>query len=405
MIKINSLDHFGRGISKIDNKIIFVENAIPNEEVEINIINNKKKYIEAEVNKYINISKERIDPKCPYYDICGGCNIMHLNYKSQLTFKNNKIKNIVSKYLNGNIKINNIIASKEQFFYRNKATFQINKKIGLYKKESYEIVNIDKCYICNKLINDSIPYLNKLDLTNISKIICRVANNSLMIIIESNKKDIDINILKDIANSIYIKCNNNYKLVYGDKYIYENIDKYKFAISPDSFFQINIDVCKKLYSKVKEYVGINKNVIDLYCGTGTIGICSSEKNNVLGIEINKYAIEDANINKKINNIENIKFICNDSGKGIKNTDFNIDTIIVDPPRNGLNKETINNIINTKVKNIIYISCDPMTLVRDLKILSENYKILEITPFDMFPNTYHVENVVILKIKEFMKKKN
>ena len=398
MLKINSLDHLGRGIAKLDNKIVFIENALPNEEVEISIINDKKKYLEGKVIKYISKSLERNNVNCPYYDLCGGCNIMHLNYNDQLKFKENKIKNIVSKYLNENIKINNIVKSNQDTFYRNKVTFQVNEKIGLYKKKSYEIVCIDKCIICNKLINKAIPYLNKLDLKNISKIICRVANNKLMIILETNNNNINIDILKDISSSIYIKNNNEYTLLYGEKYIYENLGKYKFLISPDSFFQINVDVCIKLYTKVKEYIGVNKNVLDLYCGTGTIGIFVNENNNVIGIEINKYAINDANNNKEINNINNINFICNDSGKATKSINFNPDTIIVDPPRNGLNKETINNILQINPQMIIYISCDPMTLVRDLKILNNQYNIIEITPFDMFPNTYHCETICVLERK-------
>lgn len=395
MLKIEKLDHYGRGITKLDNKTIFVENALPDEIVEINIIKEKKKYSEANVSKYFQKANNRIEPNCPYYNSCGGCNIMHLSYKDQLKFKQNKIENIIKKYLNEQIKINNIVASDKIEFYRNKVTFQVREKIGFYKEHTYDIINIDNCIISDKLINESIKYLKNLNLKEINKIICRTGLDELMIIIETQNKNLDITPLKEIASSIYLKINNKYIHAYGNKNIYEKLENYKFKISPDSFFQVNIDTCSKLYNKVKEYIGSNKNIIDLYCGTGTIGIFISKNNNVIGIEINEYAIKDAEENKKINKIDNINFICGDSGKKLKQLKFNPNIIIVDPPRSGLNKETINNILKFDSKEIIYISCDPMTFVRDLNILNKYYDIKEITPFDMFPNTYHIENIAYL----------
>ena len=396
MIKIDSLDHYGRGITRIDGKIAFIENALPNEIVEVKINKNKKKYIEGSVLKYIEKSDKRVSIDCPYYNSCGGCNIMHLSYTDQLKFKQNKIENIIKKYLNKDIKINDIVSCDTNINYRNKVTFQVKESIGFYKNNTYDIISIDNCLISNKLINNSINYLKKLDLKSINKITCRASLNELMIIIETTNKNLDISILKTIAHSIYLKINNEYIHVFGEKNIYEILDNYKFKISPDSFFQVNINTCLKLYRKIKEYVGYNKNIIDLYCGTGSIGIFISDNNNVIGIEINEYATKDALDNKKINNIENIDFICGDSGKKLKKLSFNPDIIIVDPPRSGLNKETIDNILKFNAKEIIYVSCDPMTLARDLNVLNEYYNIEEVTPFDMFPNTYHVECLTYLK---------
>ena len=152
------------------------------------------------------------------------------------------------------------------------------------------------------------------------------------------------------------------------------------------------------YSKIKEYVGTNNNVLDLYCGTGSISIFVSENNNVLGVEINKYAIEDAKENAKLNNIKNINFICGESGKELENIKFNPDVVIVDPPRSGLSKDAIKNILKINTNKLIYVSCDPMTFVRDLSMLNEKYEIVEITPFDMFPNTKHVECLCLLTLK-------
>lgn len=396
MIKIDSLDHYGRGISKIDGKIIFVENALPDEIVEVKIVKNKKNYVEGTPYKYINKSKKRINIDCPYFDYCGGCNIRHMSYNDQLDFKQNKIKNIIKKYINENIKINNIISSDKINYYRNKVTFQVKNKLGFYKNNTYEIIPIENCLISDKLINNSIKYLKKLDLNKINKIICRTGSNELMIIIETNDKKLDITPLHQIAHSIYLKVNNTYIHVFGNKNIYEFIGNYKFIISPDSFFQINLGTCFKLYKKIKDYVGKNNKVLDLYCGTGSIGIFINQDNQVIGIEINESASKDALFNKKINNIDNINFLCGDSGKKLKDINFKPDIVIVDPPRSGLNKETINNILNFNAKKIIYVSCDPMTLTRDLNILKHTYNIKEITPFDMFPNTHHIECIALLE---------
>lgn len=395
MIKVDKLDHYGRGIAKLDNKTVFIENALPNEIVEIKIDKENKNYINASVLKYIEKSKTRIEPKCPYYDFCGGCNIMHLPYKDQLKFKQEKIENIIKKYLKIETKINNIIGSDTNEFYRNKVTFQVKENIGFYQKNTYDLINIDSCIISNELINKSIRYIKELNLKEINKIICRTGSNELMIIIETKNSNLNINPIKDIANSIYLKIDNKYIHAFGNKNIYENLENYKIKISPESFFQININTCLKLYNKIKEYVGENKNIIDLYCGTGSIGLFVNNNNNVIGIEINESAIKDAEENKKINNISNIRFLCGDSGKKLKDLKFNPDMIIVDPPRSGLNKETIHNILNYESNEIIYVSCDSMTLVRDLNILKEYYEIKEITPFDMFPNTHHIENIAYL----------
>ena len=399
MIEITSLDHNGRGIGKLNNKIVFVENALPGEIVDITILKEKKNYIEARVNNFIKKSEKRIESMCPYFAECGGCDLLHLNYENTLKFKEDKIKNIVNRYLDSKIKINNIVPCENNFYYRNKTTFQVKNCIGFYKNNTYDIIKTDKCLISSELINNSIEYLKKLDLKYINKIICRSSIDELMIILETSNTDLDITPLKEIATSVYIKNNNKYNLVYGKKYITEKLGNYKYLVSPDSFFQININTCFKLYSKIKEYVKTNKNVLDLYCGTGSIGIFISENNNVLGIEVNEYAINDAKENAKLNNIKNIDFICGESGKSLNSINFKPDVIIVDPPRAGLSKEAINNIFKLNPKELIYVSCDPMTLVRDLNLLNKEYKIIELTPYDMFPNTKHVECLC------YMSKKN
>ena len=320
-----------------------------------------------------------------------------MNYDLQLRFKENKIKNILHKNLIENVKINNIIPSKNIFFYRNKVVFHVNNDIGFFNKNANELIKIDNCICVDKLINKEIINFKKLDLSKIKDITCRVGNNKIMVIINTTNYNLDITPILHI-NCIYLKINNKYILKSSEKYIYQNINNYIFKISPDAFFQINNAITKELYNKIKDYIGENKKVIDLYCGTGSIGINSSKNNQIIGIEINKDAVNDANYNKKINKINNIDFICSDSSNFINYIKFNPNIIIVDPPRNGLNKKTINSIIKLLPNKIIYVSCNPITLVRDLKILEQKYNIIEITPYDMFPNTKHVETLCVLIYK-------
>ena len=391
MLEIENFNHDFKGISKINGKIIFVKDALPGEMVEIKITKEKKSYSEAIVTNYIRTSKDRIKPKCKYFGFCGGCDIMNMNYLNQLKCKEDKINNIIKKYIKKNVKINSIIFDND-IEYRNKIKFQISNKVGLFKNNSYEVIEIDNCKIADKKINQCIPYLNKLDLKKIKNITCRTAQNKLMIIIETkNKNDnLDLSPILNIADSIYIDD----KHIYNDKTILEKLDDFEYIISPKSFFQINKKVCLKLYKKIKDYVGENNKILDLYCGCGSIGIFISKNNEVLGVEINKSAINDANKNKDLNKLNKINFICGDSA--LEN-DFKPNIIIVDPPRSGLNDKTIKKINNLKPEKLIYVSCNPMTLVRDLNKLNL-FEIIEITPFDMFPNTKHCESLCLLERK-------
>lgn len=394
--KIEKLDNFGRGISHINNKIVFISNALEDEVVDATTTYSNKKFDEAKVNEIIEVSRMRIKPICPYFDICGGCNLLHMNYDDQLKFKYNKVKDIIFKYLKENIKVNDVIYSN-QFNYRNKASFEVKEKLCYKMRKSTNLVDINYCYLLDKNINDIVHVLNNLNLKNINNITIRTGEEDIMVIISGNPTQEIIDALKEKARSIYV----NDKLVYGRSNIVSKIGNYEFFVSDKSFFQVNKYNVKKLYDKVLEYAELtgNENILDLYCGTGTIGIYLSKyAKSVIGIEVNEQAIFDANVNKNKNNIENISFICDTTSNinNIVNNDF--DVIIVDPPRSGLDKNTINFLINSKAKRVVYVSCDIMTLVRDLNILKQDYDIREITPVDMFPNTYHVECVCVLKLK-------
>ena len=396
---VDRLNHQGKGICLVDSRVVFVSDCLPRERVKIKIDHVSKKFVSGVVIDRLSDSSSRVDVKCPYYSSCGGCDIMHMSYSFQHDFKFNKVTDIIRKFVHEDIKINEVVYD-EQFYYRNKATFHVKEGIGFYKDKTYDLIDIDKCLISSIEINSVLSVLKKMNLSNVESVVVRSSHfdKSVMVIFSIVGKVDEgylIDSLKDIVSSIYIK-KDKYKLIYGSEYIADKIGDLKFVISPDSFFQVNTPMAYKLYSKVRDYAGNldDSNVLDLYCGTGTIGLFVGGKS-LIGVEINESAIHDANINKDLNNISNCKFICGDSGKVLKGLDKNFDVVIVDPPRSGLSELSINEVISVGAKRVIYVSCDPVTLARDLNIFKGFYDIKEISLFDLFPNTNHVESVCLL----------
>lgn len=403
-VEVTKLDHQGRGIAKINDKIIFIPNALPHETIDIDIVLEKKKYYEGTIKEIINASDKRIKPVCPYFEECGGCQFLNMNYQDSLDYKQNKVEEIMNKYLGIKIKINDIVACDNNLYYRNKTTFQVKNDIGFFKEKTNALIPVDKCYISDTRINDIYKEIkDNIDLINVNQIIIRATKNTLesMVIFKTsnyvdNKRIIDV--LKNKVDSIYI----NDELICGKGKIIENLCNKNFYISPSSFFQVNTLQAEKLYNKAIEYANIQEEdtVLDLYCGTGTIGIVASDKaKKVIGVELNKEAIKDANENKKLNNINNIEFYTGDVGKILNKNNYKPDIIIVDPPRAGLDSLALSQILNIRPKKLVYVSCDLMTLARDLKLLSNAYDILELTPVDMFPYTAHVESVILLQRKD------
>ena len=388
-VKIFDIDNQGRGIGRLNNKIIFIPNTLIDEIVEVEITLEKKDYLEGKVIKYIKKSNIRIDEKCKYN--CGGCNLLHIKYTNQLVLKQKIINDIFNKFIKEDIKINKIIKSDIEEYYRNKITLHVkDNKIGLYEYKTNNLIEIDECLLVDKKINNIIKELKQYNLSNNNTIIIKSTSNNTMLVID-NKIDNIENINVDT-----IICKN--KVIKGTGYIEESINDYKYLISKESFFQINKKQTEKLYDLVLKYAHLTgkENVLDLYCGTGTIGLyVAKNAKKVIGVELNKEAIEMANKNKELNNIENIEFICDDAKNIIKKLKYNPDLIILDPPRSGLYKGMIEDILKFNSKKIIYVSCNPITLVRDLNQLKEKYNIIEVQPLDMFPNTYHVECVSVL----------
>ncbi len=391
-MKVNILkfDHFGRGIAKVNEKIVFVEKALPSEIIDIDIVNSKNKYSEGKINNIIKESKDRIKPICPYYDKCGGCSFLHTNYELEKEFKLDKGKELLGK-------IDNYYETKE-LNYRNKVTLHVkDNKLGFYMEKSNEIVEIDYCYLLHDNLNKVINDLKKIDLSkyNIETIIIKTNQNQILLDIDSN---IDNNFINKINYVDTIIANN--KIVKGNGYIEEIIDNKRFKITPKAFFQVNNEGLVNINNIVKEFIKNKKinSALDLYSGTSLWGILISDYvKKVTSIEINKEACLNAKFNIKENNINNIKVINGDVKDYIDS--FNdIDLVIIDPPRSGLDKKTREYLKIINSKYIIYISCDMQTLKRDLSELKENYNIISTNLVDMFKRTYHCESIVILERK-------
>lgn len=398
MKQVNIIDqnNEGEGIARIDSVVTFIPYALKDDVLDVEITENQKRYNIGKIVNIVTESKEREIPKCKYYYECGGCNLMHQDYVYQLEFKKRNVINNIKKI--SNIEINNIdIVSDNNFNYRNHIRLHLNKKeIGFYSNKTNKVIDIEECIIVNNNINKIIKelrlFINAYKNHNIEEIDIKCYENS-MINIKSNNFMYLKELIKYVdVDSIYL----NDEFEYGKRNINARIGEYKYLISNKSFLQKNNNITKIMYDYIKSLIIPNKNVLDLYCGIGSISIyIANICNKVYGVEIVKEAINNADHNLKLNNIDNVEFECNDVDK-INDKYKDIDIIIVDPPRTGLNKKALDNVLSINANKIIYVSCNSTTLARDFNILKEKYNLVSIRLFDMFPNTNHVESVVLLE---------
>ena len=435
----------GEGIAKIDNFTVFVKGAIKGEKAKIKIIKVLTSHAYGKILEIIDRSVYRKNPDCDTYNRCGGCCLRHIDYEYTLKIKKNIVENVLRKQGLDYIKVNDVLGMKKPYYYRNKLQYPLgldkanNKVMGVFEERSHNVINTEKCMIQNKLIqsiaNDIFTFIksNNISVYNekslkgiIRHIIIRVGikTNEVMCTLVLNEDKIEKEVeekfveyitkrysqIKTIIKNINDKNTNvilgdKNIVLYGNGYIYDDILGYKFKISNMSFYQVNPVQTEVLYLKAIEYASLKgeETILDLYCGIGTIGICASKKSKKLyGIETIKEAIDDARENAKINNISNAEFFVGDVEKKlpefIKKNNIKPDVIFIDPPRKGCDKTAIYTILNIVPKKIVYVSCNPSTLARDLKMFEEKYDIKEITPVDMFPFTSHVECCVLLELK-------
>ncbi len=396
-VKILRLDDQGRGIGYINDKIVFISNALPEEEVIVEIEKETSKYYVGKVIEYVNKSEKRLDSKCPYYDLCGGCNLLHMSYEDSIKYKLNKFKNILSKFANLSCNIE-VIENQEVFNYRNKVEFKIeNYEWGYYNSNTHNFVSIKECLLSKNSINKVLENKDLFDINSGSIIIRSNYNDEILIVIDSEDKvDVNINVLKTKVKLVGIVIND--KIYYGEKYFIEKFNDKLFKVNYNSFFQVNNYITNEMIKIISDN-SYGDNLLDLYCGVGFLGQCVSDKyNKIYGIEINENSIVDAINNANINNIKNTYYLCGDSAKSINKINDRIDTLLIDPPRTGLVKNMVQDVISVGADRIIYVSCNPISLARDLSKLSELYDVKKVYLLDMFSNTYHFESVTILNKK-------
>lgn len=433
----------GEGIAKIDSFTIFVPNSIKGEKVKILIVKVLKSHAFGKVLEILEKSEYRVEEDCLTYKRCGGCDLRHVEYKETLKMKQNAVQSLVNKTLKEKVKVEETLGMEKPFNYRNKAQYPvgIDKEgkpvIGVFAKRTHEIIPIKECFIQNKKAEELAKFVldfiseNNISIYNeesqkglIRHIVTKIGlkTNEIMLILvingESIPKEKELvlkvkekfpevktivkNINRKNTNVIMGKENVN---IYGDGYIKDKLGDFTFKISPHSFYQVNPVQAEKLYNIGVEAARICKEdiVFDLYCGIGTITLFMSKyAKKVYGIEIVEEAIKDANENAKINNVDNTEFIAGDVevvlDRLINKEHIIPNVIMVDPPRKGLDNRSIENILKILPKKLVYISCNPATLVRDLSKLEESYNIDMIKPVDMFPFSKHVECCAVLELK-------
>ena len=445
ILDIVSQGYEGEGIAKInDTFTVFIEGALKGERVNVRIVKSKKSFAYGKLLEVIEPSLERCEAKCSIHKRCGGCKLQYSTYKEQLNFKFERVKDCITKIgkLDESI-VQFPLGMDEPWRYRNKVQLPIGMvngelKIGFFAPRSHEIIDMETCLIQDEIAdkvvgitrtwikkNNIKPYNidGKYDETGILRhIMIRrgFTTNEVMVVLVTNgsklpNKDEFISLItenipgiKSIVQNINSKPTNvilgqECITLWGESTISDYIGEFKFNISPLSFFQVNPIQTEVLYNKALEYAGLtgDETVFDAYCGTGTITLFLSQKaKKVYGVEIIPQAIENANINAKENNVNNVEFFVGESevvipdliNKGIK-----ADVVIVDPPRKGCDVKLLNAITNIDAKKIVYVSCDPSTLARDLAILEGNgYKTVRVQPVDMFPHTAHIETCVLLQ---------
>lgn len=459
-IQISSYAAEGKSITTLeDGKVLFVENAIPGDVVDVRVTKNKKSWAEGKVTKLITPSPTRIEPFCEHFGVCGGCKWQMVPYERQIAYKQQQVQDQLSRI--GHIVLPDmqpISGSPKQQYYRNKLEFTFSMlryrtheeitaagdtvipqepALGFHAPGLFDkVVEISQCYLqtdpTNKLLQvlrdyskkNNLPYYNYREHTGwLRNVVLRVARTgeilvNLIIQHEDKPKRIALldHLLKEIPEITTLHYTINGKVndsihdlevytYHGKGYIEETLEEFKFKISPKSFFQTNTYQAENLYRFTRDFAGLtgNETLYDLYCGTGSIGIfCSKGAKKVIGIEVVADAIEDAKLNAAANGLDHCLFYAGDVADICTDEFFEKhgrpDVIITDPPRAGMHEKLIQQLLRIKAPKVVYVSCNPATQARDLQLLDAAYKVTRLQPVDMFPHTHHIENVALLELR-------
>lgn len=451
-LEIESLAFGGQGVSRVEDYVIFVKRALPGDVVNARITKRKKSYGEARIIDIITPSAARIEPPCPHFESCGGCTWQNLSYQDQLIHKTKIVDDAVSR-ISGlkETTVQPITASSQAYHYRNKMEFSFAEKrwltreeladeniskefaLGLHVPGTFDkIVNMQRCLLQSENANAILAFVSEYaqnkklqpyglrsheGLLRFLVIRESFADKKLMVNIVTAYKDPEIEkmaqklatkfpFIASIVNNInsrkaQIAVGEEEVLLYGTPFIEDSIGPFRFEISANSFFQTNTKQALTLYNYALEYAALKADdtVWDLYCGTGTISLFLAQKaQHVTGFEMTPSSVENAKANAQKHNVENVKFIAGDVIDNIFEQKEKPNVIITDPPRAGMHQKVVDALLEIAPEKIVYVSCNPTTMARDLKLLEEKYTIDKIQPVDMFPQTYHIECVTRLTLK-------
>lgn len=431
----------GTGIAQKDDLPVYIKGTVPGQKVLAKVTKKRKEYAQAKLLETIENVDYAIENKCPHFGQCGGCSTQYIPYEKQLQIKEEQLLKLFKSKDIEDFEFLGVEKSPEEYEYRNKMEFTFGDMekggdltLGMHvKNRSFSIVTVDNCQIVDKdfrdILTTVVNYFNKKALPKyrvmshegfLRNLVIRKAKNTgeiLVNIVTTSQMEFDFKEIVDILlkgeykgeiKGILHTINDTLsdvvqvdklEILYGRDYIIEELLGLKFKIAPEAFFQTNSKGAEKLYSIVKDFLGdaSSKVVFDLYCGTGTIGqIVAPKAKKVIGVELIEEAVKAANENAKLNGLDNCEFIAGDVAKVIKDVKQKPDIIILDPPRPGVHPVALEYVVRFEPKEIIYVSCNPKTLVDDLKYLMDNgYKLEKVKGMDMFPHTPHLETVVKL----------
>ena len=401
--KIESLDFFGNGILHHDGKCCFIKNALPFEEIMYELTEERKSYARGETVELLAPSLQRLKPPCPYYGACGGCDFQHIGYPGEAIAKQNHVRRLLTKVGGEGMTFFHLEPPRKIFGYRNHVNFHMKDGVTcFYREMSHDYVDISRCDLLEGSLNQAVAEVNHLKLTGATSLSLRTDNTGHVfaaITGDCQDKSGLMTDLSGVISGVAVIDETGTKL-YGNENLCYDLDGVKLTTSFRSFFQVNTEMAAIMLRYCKELlVGVSGGVLlDLYCGVGSIGLYLAplfEK--VYGIEIVKDAAQLATENAVANNVD-AEYITGKTENRLKDLLKNVpqaDTVILDPPRQGLQKNVAKTIAAYGAKNILYISCDPSSLCRDLTELTKTYKVVSAKPFDLFPRTAHVETVVLM----------
>ncbi len=437
-VNIDGYDSNGNGIARIDGRVVFVRRAIAGEICDIRILKSGKTAAWAKIERIIEPSPHRTEPACSIFGKCGGCDLQHMDYFEELRYKKQRVEDALSRIGGINVAVEEIIGADKPERYRNKAIYTVSgvsgaPVIGFFRERSHDVVPAEHCQIQTEaseraaaavrrwMEKNRVPaYDEKTGSGCVRRIFCRTASSGkLQVVLVTAAEELPAcgalisELLSACPETVGITQNINktrdntvlagpFRTIWGSDTLNDTLCGLTFSLSPRSFYQVNHTQAGILYGKVLEFAGLTgrETVLDLYCGTGTITLFLARyAGRAIGAEIIEDAVRDARENARRNNIENAEFICADAtraAKQLKDSGLNPDVIVVDPPRKGLAPEVISEVAGMSPDRIVYVSCDPATLARDLRLFGElEYRTTRVVAVDMFPRTSHVECIIMI----------